>query len=420
MSTTNLSIEPFLKGNCSLEKPLLLALSGGADSMALLYLLYPFQNKAFTKLHIAHVDHGWRKESEKEAETLEKIAKEKGLPFHCKKLNKSEMAGNLENSCREARLTFFREVVDQIGAQGVMVGHQADDQVETVIKRLFEGGHLSRCAGIEHITAIEGLTIFRPLLNLKKEELIHFLEERKIPYFRDPTNEDPTYLRSRMRMQLIPTLEEQFGKRVISSLLHFSKEVQRLNRYFDEKLAYFLQQKLVGPFGTCYNWEENHPEELVEWEELFCRSCEEERFTCSQPQREWAAHHLLEGGAEKRIEWMGRSLLIDRRRLFFLKETKPDWKMRIGGGGHANVTGWKEAFLGKVSVTLPKGHYEMAKAPREGRFRHLLSNHKVPHCLWEGVPVLLAEGELVHEFLTGLVKHQAPVTEGVTIELYNF
>src|SRR5258708_5164832 len=118
------------------EKPLLLALSGGPDSMALFYQLldlnHPFQ--------VAHVDHGWRAESSQEGAILEELCREKKIALHLRKL-KLEGA-NLEDLSRKARLLFFQEVCSKEKLEGVLLAHHADDQAETVLKRVLEGASL--------------------------------------------------------------------------------------------------------------------------------------------------------------------------------------------------------------------------------------------------------------------------------------
>ncbi|MCH9703393.1 MAG: tRNA lysidine(34) synthetase TilS, partial [Chlamydiae bacterium] len=129
-----------MKKICAGRGPLLLALSGGPDSMALLHLMrelnHPFE--------VAHIDHGWREKSAEEAEKLQTLVNE---PFHLKRLEK--FSQNAEDQARRARLNFFRELCEKRGLEGVLLGHHADDQAETVLKRLFEGARLTKLSGLE-------------------------------------------------------------------------------------------------------------------------------------------------------------------------------------------------------------------------------------------------------------------------------
>ena len=137
----------FLRAHYSQGRELLLALSGGPDSQALFHLLvefrYPFR--------VAHVDHAWRPESAKEAKALEELCRQHKIPFHLKTLNPDEMQGNLEDACRQERLSYFQELSTQWNCQAVVLGHHADDQAETVLKRLFEGASLEKLAGIRSV-----------------------------------------------------------------------------------------------------------------------------------------------------------------------------------------------------------------------------------------------------------------------------
>ncbi len=136
------AIAKFIEQFCSGPEPLLLGLSGGPDSLALYYGLLSCQRKYNISFHIAHIDHGWRLESAQEAEQMRQLAERAGIPFHLKKLKPAELKGNLEMACRIERYRFFAELCQTCSFQGVLVGHQRDDQSETILKKLLEGGPL--------------------------------------------------------------------------------------------------------------------------------------------------------------------------------------------------------------------------------------------------------------------------------------
>jgi tRNA(Ile)-lysidine synthase len=212
----------FLRVHWDGKTPLVLGYSGGPDSKALLYALL----ECGVKPEIAHVDHGWREESRRETELVREEAALHGLTFHTTRLDLPKT----EDAARQGRLEFFATL-----NAPVLLAHQADDLAETVLKRIFEGAHLTALKGMEAVSTVGGVTIWRPLLTVRKKELIEFLQERGLTPFMDPTNSDLAYLRSRMRMETIPFLEKSFGKEIVNNLVLLSERSVELKEYLDGK-----------------------------------------------------------------------------------------------------------------------------------------------------------------------------------------
>jgi tRNA(Ile)-lysidine synthase len=219
------------------EEPILLGYSGGPDSTALLHLLLPYRDR----LHLAHVDHGWRPESGEEAEQLRKQAESLSLPFHSIRLNNNELS---ESAARANRLDYFQELYRHLGAQALLLGHQADDQAELVLKRLLEGASLFALKGMQPVSTYEGMQVIRPLLSHTKREILQWLERRQIPYFSDATNRDTRFLRARMREETLPLLERSFGKGVARNLTFLGDEAEEIARYFSALNQPMLQRAL--------------------------------------------------------------------------------------------------------------------------------------------------------------------------------
>jgi tRNA(Ile)-lysidine synthase len=226
-------VQKFLKRCCSEDRPVLLGLSGGPDSLSLFHLLFPYVD-----LRVAHVDHGWRDESQEEASILRALCEDKGVPFHLRTLNSSDVHRNREEHCRNERLAFFGEICTESGCQSLVLGHHADDQAETVLKRILEGAPLVRQGAMRGSSKYGSLTIWRPLLGIAKKSIIAWLEQRNIPFFIDPTNEDPAILRSRMRTQILPEL---FGKEIALPLARHADEAALLADYLDARIVPFME-----------------------------------------------------------------------------------------------------------------------------------------------------------------------------------
>ena len=159
---------PFFDKYWDGKSKLLLGLSGGPDSRALFHLLLdhgiPFE--------VAHLDHGWRDESREEAAYLQKLCEEFKVAFH---LERVAHPVKDENSGRKARLSFFRALCEVHAFQAVLLAHHADDQAETVLKRVFEGASLPRLKGFSPCTIVEGVSLWRPLLEVAKEQILRWL-----------------------------------------------------------------------------------------------------------------------------------------------------------------------------------------------------------------------------------------------------
>ena len=211
------------------EKALLLGFSGGPDSLALLHLLL----ECDVDLHVAHIDHGWRAESEEDAKRLKQEVEMLKLPFHLKRL---ENIPRKENEAREARLGFFKQIYQKIDSQALVLGHHGDDQSETVLKRILEGASLSALKGILPVSTLEEMQVWRPLLGASKREIRAWLKEKSLQPIEDRTNLDPSYLRGKMRASILPELEEQFGKEVRGNLRRLGESARELSEYLSRKM----------------------------------------------------------------------------------------------------------------------------------------------------------------------------------------
>ena len=189
---------------------IVLGVSGGPDSIALLYCLLALKEEYRLTLHIAHLNHMLRpKDSLKDAEFVRLLAKKLGLACTIKKVNlKGLKKGSLEEAARKARLDFFLETAKRIKADKIALGHTLDDQAETVLMRLLRGSGLLGLSGILPKRDILGFTVIRPLLGIKRKEIENFLKAKRIIPRVDASNLDQAYFRNRIRHKLLPGLEK--------------------------------------------------------------------------------------------------------------------------------------------------------------------------------------------------------------------
>lgn len=185
---------------------------------------------AGVKPHIAHVDHGWREESREEALAIEQEANRLGCPFFTARLVPNEKS---EDEARRGRFAFFAKLAPDYAA--VLLAHQADDLAETVLKRILEGAHLTNLGGMQEVSSQAGMTFWRPLLRVYREEILEYLKANELIPFQDSSNQDPAYLRARMRGSIFPFLNEQFGKETRNNLCLLSERAHELKAYLDKK-----------------------------------------------------------------------------------------------------------------------------------------------------------------------------------------
>lgn len=186
----------------------LVAVSGGVDSTALLHLLYSQKELLGISLHVAHLNHMLRKgEAELDAKFVESMAQKLGIPVTVEAVDVNKLADerkmSIEEAAREARYGFFEKLVEKIGAQKIAVGHTADDNVETFLMRLLRGTGLRGLCGIPPKRG----KIVRPLIKIWRRELEEYVGGLKLVPRRDHTNYESKYLRNSVRLKLLPQLK---------------------------------------------------------------------------------------------------------------------------------------------------------------------------------------------------------------------
>jgi tRNA(Ile)-lysidine synthase len=206
------------------------AVSGGADSVALFRLLETIRNDLGGTLSVIHFDHSLRgSESELDAQFVAELAQAHGCEFTRERADVAAAARkngwNLEDAARRLRYAFFRRITEQGRATRIAVAHTADDQAETVIAHLARGTGPTGLAGIYPVAG----AIVRPLLGVRRRELREYLTSLGQPWREDSTNGDPRRLRTRIRAQLLPQFERDFSPRIVEhlcELARFSREEQ--------------------------------------------------------------------------------------------------------------------------------------------------------------------------------------------------
>lgn len=186
-------------------------LSGGADSVSLLHALADQARARKLRLVAAHLDHGLRRNSAEDAAFCESVATRFGIPCVAERADvratRRRRRGGLEDAARAERLAFLSRVADAEGASTVALAHTRDDQAETLLLRLMRGAAGSGLAGM----AVRRGRIWRPLLDVSRDEVREHARRHGLPWRDDPSNDDLSLARNRVRHELIPYLERHFN-----------------------------------------------------------------------------------------------------------------------------------------------------------------------------------------------------------------
>jgi len=217
------------------------AVSGGPDSVCLLDILYVLRRELNMELVVAHFDHGLRPaEDPEETRFVASLAAARQLPFETKRGHIDPAGGSLEDRARKARYRFFEEVRIHFSAHKIALGHQRNDQAETVLMRLLRG---SGTGGLSGIAPVREGKIIRPILELGRPEIERYLQARGLPFKMDPTNREETFLRNRIRSVLIPSLEH-YQPRVIDILAQTADILREDAQYLEEVSREWLAKRV--------------------------------------------------------------------------------------------------------------------------------------------------------------------------------
>ena len=231
-------------------KRLGIAVSGGADSIALFHLLLPLCKEMDITPVVMHLNHGLRAESEEEARFVTKLAKANDLVLATETVNlkhRKNSNQSLEMAAREARLRFYGDCTENCNLNAIATGHHADDVCETLILRLARGSGIDGLAGMRPLTVLKvrdgcatSVTVIRPLLNIASSALREWLENRNLKWHDDLSNLDTSIPRNNVRHNLMPFLRENLQPDIDGRLCHSAATLREdealLNDLANEKL----------------------------------------------------------------------------------------------------------------------------------------------------------------------------------------
>lgn len=236
---------PHLLSSLPPDTPILLALSGGADSVSLLHMLADYCKKSGAPLGVAHVNHMIRGEDAlRDRDFCKRLAENYGVPFFLLEADipslSKEHGRGLEEEARIVRYEFFASVMRENSIPILATAHNATDNAETVIFNITRGSGLKGLCGIPPTRKFEGGTIIRPILNISKDEILKYCRENALEYVTDQTNFDVEYSRNRIRNNVLPELLK-INENAVSNIGRMSNSVRE-----DEELLTGLAKEFLS------------------------------------------------------------------------------------------------------------------------------------------------------------------------------
>ncbi len=220
------------------KETVLIGVSGGVDSLALLYALHTLRHELDCQFHIAHLDHSFRKDSADDAVYVAAQADRLDIPISMDRIDVPQLMLDqklsAEMAARRARYRFYQCASERIGATKIALGHHRGDQAETVLMHLLRG---TGASGLTGILPVRDGKFIRPLLAFSRKEIEDFVAQLGLRPCRDPTNYQLDYLRNRVRLELIPILERAYNANVQNALNQTAELLQAESDYL-ETLAY--------------------------------------------------------------------------------------------------------------------------------------------------------------------------------------
>lgn len=203
------------------DKKIVLGVSGGPDSMVLLHIFSILAKKENLKLIVAHVNYGFREDSDKDEQIVKDFAEKNNIS--CKILSniKLDKKDHNENKWRQIRFDFFQKIKKEYKADKIALAHTKNDQAETLLLHLLRGSGLNGLSAMRY----QRDDIIRPLLDVSRDEILEYIKENNVPFAMDGSNQDTKFLRNKVRLELLPYLQKNYNEKIIDILSQATKNV---------------------------------------------------------------------------------------------------------------------------------------------------------------------------------------------------
>ncbi|HBI7442398.1 TPA: bifunctional tRNA lysidine(34) synthetase TilS/hypoxanthine phosphoribosyltransferase HprT [Listeria monocytogenes] len=230
------------------DDKLLVAVSGGPDSLALLHFLWNSNLVPKEAISVAHLNHHLRENAANEQNVVETFCESQGIPFYIEEVDVKSRAESLqkgiEETARIVRYDFFEKVMAEKKINKLALAHHADDQIETILMRLVRGSASIGWSGIQPKRELKGGQAIRPFLPITKAEIIDYAQKHELAYEIDESNTSQEYTRNRYRAQLLPFLKQE-NPAVYSHFERFSEETSEDFQFLEALASDLLKKNLI-------------------------------------------------------------------------------------------------------------------------------------------------------------------------------
>lgn len=241
----NTNIELFLQLNNKMNevlenKKVVLACSTGVDSMVLFDLLRKVKN---CEIVIAHVNHQKREQSKIEEEFIKNFTNDLNINCHIKQLPHYD-GNNFQSWARDLRYEFFLEVLKKESADMLVLAHHADDNLETILQRITRSSSLEALGGIREFSKFYEFYIYRPLIEISKEDILNYATKNELKYFNDVSNDEDDYTRNRIRHHIVPILKKE-NPSLLKAITNYSKTILNASDFIENYETSFIKTQEV-------------------------------------------------------------------------------------------------------------------------------------------------------------------------------
>ena len=219
---------------------ILIAVSGGPDSISLLNILYEVKYN----ICVAHINHGLRENANIDEKFVLNFCSEKNIPCFIKKVNLKEMLNGMttEEAGRKVRYDFFYEVMKNENCTKIATAHNSNDNAETVLMNIIRGSGISGLKGIEPIRE----NIIRPLIEITRKEIEEYCEENNLNQRHDESNDELLYTRNKIRLKVIPYVEENINSNVVNNINRLSEIVSEEEKFINNEVAKCYEEIFIA------------------------------------------------------------------------------------------------------------------------------------------------------------------------------
>jgi tRNA(Ile)-lysidine synthase len=416
--------EQFLEKMKELVRPgskMLLAVSGGSDSLGLMHLASAVAPELNLELAIGFVDHGLRKGIEREYAFVKECAEELSIPVELgaipiEEAQKAKTSGeSIQAWARDRRYKLLTEIAERLGASIVATGHTMDDQAETMLMRLIRGTGIDGLGGIPVRRALSpNLDVLRPLLFASRQKIRVYLTGRNVKWVDDPSNENSRFFRVRIRRELMPLMDEMqsgVARRLAATATDIDTAISLLNRECLDQQKLITRLRLAGGIKVKASHFQALPAGMAGRIIRLAIECVRGNLRAIERVHVDQIEKLIYGNSNTDvIQLPGETIVyVDRSGLFVFPKALPPSPTGSGQPGAIGAGLWQVRFtaLGAFAeVRAPNSaHVEnlevRARRPgdrlmgSERRFKEVLSRGRVPRPYRDFVPVLVEGNQVV-------------------------